>query len=272
MSSIASPILAAPRPTADATLRGAAALWFVTALVGQYFFGYYIIASFGGEAVRGDWNAWTERLINGFIAGDLIGNIAVIVHITLAFVITVLGPLQFVPQIRRHAIGFHRWNGRAYITTAFVISVGALYMTFTRGTLGAFDANAVKLNAVLIIVSAAMTIRLALARNIDAHHRWALRTFLLASGVWFMRLGYGLLVMIFQGPIPGTSRALDGPVDIAVSFGCYLVPLALLELYFLSKRAGPALKFAMSAALVAATAATAMGIVGAAMIFWLPRL
>ncbi|GAM96702.1 membrane protein [alpha proteobacterium U9-1i] len=272
MAAIASSTTSAPRAFADTALARMAGLWFVVALIGQWTFAYYIAASFGGQAIRGDWDAWTARLINGFIEGDLAGNVAVIVHIVLAAVITFLGPLQFIPQIRAGAPSFHRWNGRIYVTTAFVISIGALYMTFSRGTLGAFDANAVKLNGVLIILCAAMTLRYALARKFDAHHRWALRTFLVVSGVWFLRVGYGLLVMIFQGPIPGAQETLDGPTDIVLGFGSYLIPLVVLEMYFLAKRGGQAAKLAASVGLLLATSATAVGIAGAAMIFWLPRL
>ncbi len=34
-----------------------------------------------------------------------------------------------------------------------------------------------------------MALRYALARNIDAHKRWAVRTFIVVSGVWFFRVG-----------------------------------------------------------------------------------
>lgn len=258
--------------SADSALKGAAALWFVIAAGGQWLFAYYIILFYGGAAAIGDFEAWNNRLINGIIEGDLVGNIAVIVHLALAFVVTVGGPLQFIPQIRARAPVFHRWNGRLYILTAFVISIGALYMVFTRGTLGVFNANAVKINAVLILICAAMTLRYALARKFDVHHRWALRTFLVVNGVWFLRVGYGLWIILNQGA-PGTTNALDGPTDIFLSFASYLVPLALLELYLFTKdRAGAFGKLAMAAGLVVLTAGTGVGIMGAAMIFWLPSL
>lgn len=271
MAAMASTDSARSSTLSDGALKTAAALWFAVALLGQWAFAYYIAHFYGGTALRGDWDAWTRRLINGFIEGDLAGNIAVLLHIALAFVITFLGPLQFVPQVRRHAPGFHRWNGRVYITTAFVISLGAIYMTVARGA-GSFNSSAVQLNAVFIVVCAAMTLRFALARRIDVHHRWALRTFVVVSGVWFLRVGYGLLVMIFQGPIPGTSDTLTGPTDVALAYSSYLLPLLILELYFLAKRASPPARLAMSGALLVATGAMGVGIFGAAMIFWIPNL
>jgi hypothetical protein len=65
---------------------------------------------------------------------------------------------------------------------------------------------------------------------------------------------------------------MDGPFDVFVAFGCYLLPLAIAELYFWAKRAGAVSKLAMSAVLFAAAGATALGVFGAAMIMWLPRI
>ena len=61
-----------------------AATWFLTAVFGQWFFAYYIMIFYGGNAVQGNWAAWSSRMIHGIIEGDMIGNIAVFIHILLA--------------------------------------------------------------------------------------------------------------------------------------------------------------------------------------------
>jgi len=259
-------------PRAASALQGAAVLWFAVAFIGQMAFAIYIAIFYAGTAIGGEWSEWNRRLINGLVEGDLAGNAALVAHLALAFVITLVGPLQFIPAIRKHAIGFHRWNGRIYITTAFVISLGAMYMIATRGA-GGFNTIAIQLNAVLIMVCAAMTIRYALARRIELHHRWALRTFLLVNGVWFLRVGYVFLGILFGGRPPGVGDNLDGPTDLALAYLSFFLPIAVLQLYFWakeSKRAGA--KWAMAALLVVGSGITALGVFGNIVGSWLPKI
>ena len=176
-------------------------------------------------------------LFVGFVAGDLVGNVALAVHLFIAFVITIGGTLQLIPQIRAHAPAFHRWNGRLYILIAFVTSLAALYMIWTRDTFGGILINdiSVSLDAVLIMVFAAIALRYAMARRIDVHRRWALRTFMVVSGVWFTRVIYAFLGIV-PGETPGVTDDMSGPTNIVIGFASYLLPLAVLELYFFAKR------------------------------------
>lgn len=259
---------------ANTALKLSARSWFVVAVAGQWLFAYYMLVFYGGSAASGNMEVINKRLIHGFIDGDFIGNVALAVHLFLAFVITFGGPLQLVPQIRSYAPAFHRWNGRVYIVTAFVISLGALYMVWTRGVLGGtINAIAISINAALIMGFAGMALKYALARNIKIHRRWALRMFLAVSGVWFFRVGFGLWIFLNGGARPWSTRSLDGPFDIFLAFACYLLPLAVLEIYLRTQdRAGPRGKFMMAAGLFVLTAAMGIGIFMAARIFWLPRL
>lgn len=258
---------------ADGALKSAAVLWFLTAVAGQWMFAAYVLLFYGGTAAAGNFKAWNERLIHGIVAGDPAGNIVLVVHLALAFVITVGGPLQLIPQVRNRAPVFHHWNGRIYILTAFVISAGALYMVWTRGVLGGpVNAIAISLNGVLIMICAAMTVRHAIARNIDTHRRWALRLFLVVSGVWFFRVGMMFWIIANQGPV-GVGENLDGPFAVFLGYAQYVVPLLVLELYLRTQdRAGAPGKFAMAAGLVVLTAMMALGIFGATTFMWLPRL
>ena len=64
----------------------------------------------------------------------------------------------------------------------------------------------------------------------------------------------------------------DGPFVRAWAFGCYLAPLAMLELYLAAERRGPLPRFAAAAGLGLLTLAAGIGIFGAVMAMWLPRL
>ena len=97
--------------TALNTLSTAARFWFLVAVAGQWMFAYYIAVLYGGSALQGDWAGWNKVMPHGLVAGDTIGNAAVAVHLFLAFVIVVAGPLQLVPGQPR---GSPRHHPRAF--------------------------------------------------------------------------------------------------------------------------------------------------------------
>lgn len=268
-----SPVHCGSGGAADVMLRGSAVLWFATAVAGQIAFAAYIALHYAGAALRGDFAAWTETMIHGIVAGDPIGNAAVALHLALAFVITVGGPIQLIPAVRDRWPRFHRWNGRVYLTTAVVISLGGLFMVWTRGVLGPIsNAVAISINGLLIIGFSAMALRLAMARRFDLHRQWATRLFLAVSGVWFFRVGLMAWVLANGGPV-GVGRALDGPFAVTWAFAQYLVPLAVYEVYLRIQRGGRmAGRIGMALLLVLLALVTAFGVLGAIMGMWLPRL
>jgi hypothetical protein len=262
------------RRAARAALGASGVLWFIPAAIGQWIFAYYIAVQYGATAFSGNLAAWNDVMVNGIIPGDLFGNIALMIHMAIAFVITIGGTLQLMPFVRNRAPTFHRWNGRVYIVIALLTSVAALYMTWTRDQIGTMSSHiAISINAVLIMVFALMAWRTAMARRFDVHQRWAMRTFMVVSGVWFLRVLYGMSIMLAQGRPPGVGENMDGPTDLVFSFASYLLPLALLELYFRAKRStSPVAQFATAGIVTLAAGATALGVVGAMMVFWLPRV
>jgi hypothetical protein len=256
-------------------LNTSAAMWLLTAIMGQWLFAYYIMVFYGGNALQGDWDAWSNRMIHGFIEGDWLGNLAVLIHISLAFVITFLGPLQLIPQVRTNFPTFHRYNGRVYILTAIVISVAAIYSIWSREAIisGIVGQIGTSLDGVLIIICAIMTVRFAMARKIDIHRRWALRLFIVVSGVWFFRVIRGFWVFVNDGSSPGSNGNLTGPFDLILNFAGYLVPLLILECYFRARDNGKSTQqFTMAVTIFMLTVAMAIGIYSAAHMFWLSVL
>ena len=83
---------------ADKTLKTAATFWFLVAVLGQWVFVYYIVTFYGNSAVQGDFEAWNKVLPHGIIPGDTMGNVAIAMHLFLAAVITVGGPLHPIDQ------------------------------------------------------------------------------------------------------------------------------------------------------------------------------
>lgn len=254
-------------------LKGTGALWFTVAFSGQLLFALYTAAYYGGSALRGDVAAWNDILFNGRIEGDLAGNAALSAHLALAVIVTALGPLQLVPQVRSAFPVFHRWNGRVYLLSGIVAALAGAYLIWTRGTLGGLTNQiSVTGNAVLIVVFGAVAAHYAIKRDFDTHRRWATRYFLVISGVWFFRVMLMGWIVANGAPV-GVGEELNGPIAYALGFAQYLLPLALFEAYWRARdRGGVVARTGAAAMMVAATIATAFGIFGAAMGMWLPRL
>lgn len=261
------------KDVSSSLLKASSIIWFCVALFGWAFFAYYIAVFFGGKAMEMDWQEMTRHMIVGIVDGDTFGNFNLLLHLALAFWITVAGPLQFIPAIRRRFPTLHRWNGRSYVIIAVIITLGALYLTWARGMVGPVQQIAISINAVLILIFAGFAVRAAFKRDFQDHHRWALRLLIAVSGVWFFRIGFGFWLVATGGTMPGVGAMLDGPFDFFLVFGNYLVPLLFLEVYQHARdKGGAAMRYAASGLTLVGAGITAMGIQGAAILFWLPRL
>jgi len=255
--------LAVSSAVGTAALKGAAQFWFAVTVIGQWAFLYYILAFYGNSSLQGNFQAWTRNphLLKGYVPGDTAGNLAFAAHALLAAVIAFGGAIQLVPQIRARAISVHRWNGRLFLVTAFAVSVSGLYLVWVRGARGSVSGSVgISLDAVLILLFGALAWRAALARDVSGHRRWALRTYMVANGQWFLRVGMIAWMVLDQGQDRGFYRFWN--------FGCYLVPLAVLELYNRARESGSSsARYATAGGLIVLTVFMSIGIFGLTMFY-----
>lgn len=254
-----------------AVLDAAARLWFVTALIGQWAFLYYIAGFYDVATLRGDFALWNKNthLLKGYVAGDTAGNLAFAFHVLLAAIVTFGGALQLVSQSRVRLQSLHRWNGRLFLFTATAGAISGLFMIWVRGSRANLAAGlATSVDALLIITFAVLAWCAARERVFTEHRRWALRTYIVASGVWFQRVGIFGWTTLYPGA-PGINKNFDGWFDLSWAFGCYLLPLAVLELYLRVKdRGGPRSRYATAFCILVLTLATAFGSYAAYMFVW----
>jgi hypothetical protein len=153
-----------------------------------------------------------------------------------------------------------------FLVTAMAASLAGLYMVWVRGINQTLDQSlAITLNAVLICVFAGLAWRAALRREIAAYRRWALRAYLVANGVWFIRIGVMGWALFNGGRIAALDRIWN--------YGSYLVPLGVLEPYLRSTQgATPPWRFAMAGALSLLTVLMSVGIVGIGLLSWRPLI
>lgn len=258
-------------------LQASAALWFLTAVVGQWLFVYYIAGFYGLATLSGNFEAWdrNRNLIDGYVAGDTVGNLFFGSHVLIAAVLTFGGTLQLVPQMRARAMAVHRWNGRLFLLAAIAAASAGLYLEWVRGTglhdgevgvLVVLGALGLSLNGLLILTFAGFAWCAVRAKKIAAHQRWATRLFLVVNGVWFLRVGFRAWMLLTAGAFGGQ------PFFSFWNFGSYLVPLAVYELYWRTKTAGAWLQFAMVASIVALTLIMGVGEVATFLRSWRPLL
>ncbi len=261
-------------PSKSKVLKQSVNLWFIVVVIGQLLFALYILGLYGVQGLAGNFERWNAQTTHGYVPKDLMGNIIFGIHVAMAAVITLGGPLQLIRKVRNKFPRFHRINGRIYIFSAFLVSIAGLYLSWVRGSVGGIVGSVfITINAVFILVCAFYTVRLAIARKLDAHRKWAIRLFLAMSGVWFFRVFLMLWLTIFQGPVGFDMDSFQGPALNMISTFSYILPVLFAEFYFRAKESkNNTGRWALSVFMWFLTASIAVGTFSATMGMWLPSI
>lgn len=125
------------------------------------------------------------------------GMSVLMTHAGFAGAALLLGPLQFIDTIRRHAPTAHRWIGRIYV--ACCVAGGIVGAVLALGaSSGAIAVSGFFFLAVAWLVTTAMGWRAAaLKRDFAAHKNWMIRSFALTFAAVTLRL-YLLPAMIMD--------------------------------------------------------------------------
>lgn len=239
-----------------------AAVWLVAMILGQWAFFYYLAAFYGSSVLSGDLEVWNRLVAFGrtpYVAGDSLGNATFASHALAAGIIALAGALQLVPNLRSRFPAFHRWNGRVFLLTVLGLVLSGFYLVWVREPRPTgLSGLGTSINGLLILGCGLAAFRAIRRRDIGTHRRWALRLYLLSNGQWFVRVGFFAYFV--------SSKALGLPAGWQSAFfefwkfGSYLIPLAILELYFLARASQrPALKRAVSLLIVGVTLLMVLG-------------
>lgn len=248
---------------------------FVVTALGQWIFAFYILGFYFLPAIAGEFELWNRQLPHGYEAGNFLGNLMLASHLLFALLLSTLGPLQLIPKIRSRAPKVHRWSGRVYMLGAFILALGGIYLLVSgRKLVGDLSQHiAIGINAFIIIVCAIMALRHAIKRQIANHRRWALRLFWAASGVWLFRVGLMAWLMVFQRPAGFDMNTFSGPFLTFLAIAVFVLPVLIVELYLRAReQSGQLLRWVASATLTLTALVLALGVFGATMGMWLPRL
>lgn len=246
-------------------------IWFAIAAAGQIAFFIYIAGLYGVATATGAWSRWNAIMHHGLVSGDGTGNASLIVHVLLAGVLTFGGLMQLTPAIRARWPRLHRWNGRVYLVTACIVALTGLYLTWARPPFGGTGAGlSITGNAAAILICGALAWRAARAGDFEVHWRWAVRLFLVVSGVWFMRVF--MMSWALSTGAAGMTNAFNGPADRAIQLGSYLLPLAVFQIYLMARESNARARWAAVVLMGIACVVTLAGSALAAAFMWLPRI
>lgn len=250
---------------ADKSLKYTTMFWFITTLVGQWFFFYYIIGFYGFSVINDNmeiWNRWEPMGSKPYLIGDFSGNLAFAAHAIGAGIVAFGGALQLMPKVRNSYPKFHKVNGYIYLLTVLCLAISGFYLVWIR------DPDPIKLSGIgttingsLILVFAYLTVRLAINKDIVNHRKWALRLFMVSNAQWTLRLG--VFSYLVTGNLLGLKPAFRDPFFAIWTFGCYVLPLFVLQMYFYAKEKGSSnIKLATSTVMFVITILMMIGMVG----------
>lgn len=256
-----------------------AKMWFIITTAGLWFFGFYLIGVYYTSAFHGNFGKWNNILPNNHVGQGWKGKIGIVVHIFLAAVLVIGGPMQLMPFIRRKYKRFHRTLGKIYIISAILTAAAGVIMVWTRRHLkeiGSVDMDIFNtIQAAYIISFGIIAITYARKRDFTKHRAWAMRLFMVTNGVWFFRVCYHAWRSITKGYVGFNPETFTGPFPSLLSLFIYTIPVSLimLELYFAAQRSRRRnFKLLVAALIFLFTIIMILGIYRGVMKSWLPRL
>lgn len=150
-------------------------------------------------------------------------------HLVPGVTFMLLGPIQFMPGVRRRWPVVHRWSGRVFVFSGVLVAVTAMVVSAVFPPVGGlFKSSAVHLFSIAQIVTLGVALRAALRRNIPRHRAWMIRAFAIGLGVATMRLYFIPVFLLF-----GVPDDFNIGLGMWVGFG---VNVAVAELILLRER------------------------------------
>mmetsp|Transcript_49380 Transcript_49380/g.117487 ORF Transcript_49380/g.117487 Transcript_49380/m.117487 type:complete len:304 (+) Transcript_49380:114-1025(+) len=115
-----------------------------------------------------------------------------IIHVISVFGWMLLGLVQFVPRVRRVALGYHRWAGRVYFVCCAVLAASGFLMTgYAFGGSWSIWTASMTIFTCFVTTTVFGIVRIK-QRRIKEHQAWMLRNYACGSSVLWSRLSVAL--------------------------------------------------------------------------------
>jgi len=131
-----------------------------------------------------------------------------LLHVLPGVIFMILGPLQFVRNLRSKHPAIHRWSGRIFLTASAVIGATGLTMAL-RGTIGGADEKAaILLFGSFFLVALGKALWHAMHREFEKHREWMIRGFSVGLAVATIRpiMGGFFAAALLHGRTPEPGK------------------------------------------------------------------
>ncbi|MES1044052.1 DUF2306 domain-containing protein [Heyndrickxia oleronia] len=148
------------------------------------------------------------------------------IHIILAIISLLTGPLGILKRLRVQSIHFHRWNGRVYVVSIILNFIPGVYVSFFA-TGGWFSTIGFLILNLLWLVTTFLGYLYIKDKKVSLHSRWMIRSFFLS----FANMTIYIIVTITHYILHfsyGTSYS------IAV-WACWIINLLIAEIIIRKK-------------------------------------
>jgi uncharacterized membrane protein len=148
-------------------------------------------------------------------------------HVIGGVVAAILGPLQFVPKIRRDYLQFHRISGRLYVVMVLIGAVASFGMSARIG--GEYAAYGLGLTGLGIawLVTTGMAFAAIRRKNIVQHKQWMVRSYVVTFAFVTFRL--------LDDSLRPANLIPEDELSTALAWGCWSIPLVFTELIIQSR-------------------------------------
>ena len=153
-------------------------------------------------------------------------------HISAGTLALLTGPLQFWTGLRQQNLAVHRWTGRLYLGAVGAGIIGAVGLSATT-TFEWGLVNGIRALALAWLVTTGMayyTIRKGL---VSLHKEWMIRSYIVTFAFVTFRF--------LQDYSPLSRVRPEGDRDTTIAWACWVVPLAIAEMFFHLRRLRTAL-------------------------------
>ena len=120
-------------------------------------------------------------------------KVIMLIHILPGALFMILGPLQFMPQIRSRHIQFHRWSGRIFVISAYLVGVTAISLPLVATPIGGLSEGAGSIFfGIFFLIALSKACWHILRKEIGLRREWMIRAFAIGLAVATIRPIIGL--------------------------------------------------------------------------------
>lgn len=146
----------------------------------------------------------------------------IVVHIVAGTLFNLLGPLQFAPISWQRWPKWHRWSGRLLLIAGVGIALTGLWMNHFFPAYGGLPKyTGIAFSSMALLISLGLALQAILARDIQRHRKWMMRSIALVLGPATQRLFF-LPIFFITGVVE------DWMIGFVV-WGGFLLNLGVVE-------------------------------------------